>query len=123
MKPVVDLPQGPFTAILADPPWSYYNDSNLQSPRLVREGSMKYPPYPVMSSKDIAALPVKNIADKDSILFIWSTDYHLARCVEIMKSWGFDYKTVGFVLQKLTKSGTPFGRRLRLIIIHSDLAI
>lgn len=60
-----------------------------------------------MSTKDIINLPVKEIADDKCILFMWTTDYHLSRCCDVIKAWGFEYKTMGFVWQKLTNNGDP----------------
>ena len=97
-----------YQIIYADPPWSYYNDMTI----LPREnksggGSMTHPQYPVMSSADIKALPIKNIADDNCILFIWTTDYHLVKSIEVINSWGFQYKTVAFAWQKLDKKNNP----------------
>lgn len=97
-----------YQIIYADPPWSYYNDMTvIPEENHSGLGLMKKVPYPVMSSSDIKALPIKNLADDNCILFIWTTDYHLARCCEVIKEWGFDYKTVGFVWQKLNKQNQP----------------
>ena len=60
-----------------------------------------------MSSKDIMSLRVNELADDNCILFVWTTDYHLDRCLQIIKNWGFEYKTVGFVWLKKNKSGNP----------------
>ena len=68
---------------------------------------MRRPPYPVMSSKDIKELPVYSLANDDCILFCWTTDYHLTKCIEIITAWGFTYKTVGFVWSKRNKDNTP----------------
>jgi len=93
-----------YQIIYADPAWSYYNDSNAKPDCTTIKG-MRRPPYSVMSSVEIMNLPVKDIADNNAILFIWTTDYHLAKCLEVIKSWGFEYKTVGFVWAKKTKKG------------------
>lgn len=54
-----------------------------------------------MSIKDICNLPIKNISAENCILFIWTTDYHLGHCItEVIPSWGFEYKTIGFVWAK-----------------------
>lgn len=102
------FPEKKYKIILADPPWSYYNDMTVL-PEHNRSGLglMKKIPYKVMSTKDIKSLPVANITDDNCILFIWTTDYHLSRCCEVIKEWGFDYKTVGFVWQKLNKQNNP----------------
>lgn len=102
----MNLPTKKYKVIYADPPWSYYNDMTV-GPDCTTIKGMRRPPYPVMSSKDIANLPVSKIADDDCILFIWTTDYHLEKCFQIIKSWGFEYKTMGFVWQKLNKSNKP----------------
>ena len=93
-----------YQIIYADPPWSYYNDSTAK-PDCTTVKGMRRPPYQVMSSSEIKALPVNEITDNNAILFIWTTDYHLAKCIEVITDWGFEYKTVGFVWSKKTKKG------------------
>lgn len=94
-----------YEIIYADPAWSYYNDMTV-NPDCTTVRGMRRPPYPVMSISDICKLPVKNIATDNALLFIWTTDYHLARCIsEVIPSWGFEYKTIGFVWTKKDKSG------------------
>lgn len=95
-----------YQIIYADPPWSYYNDSNAKQNCTTVKG-MRRPPYAVMSSSDIMKLPIKKITDDNCILFIWTTDYHLNKCLEVIKEWGFEYKTVGFAWMKKNKSGKP----------------
>ena len=56
-----------------------------------------------MSLEDICALPVKNIADEKCMLFLWCTSSLLDYGFEVMKHWGFQYKTMGFVWVKMTK--------------------
>ena len=90
-----------YQIIYADPPWSYYNDTNAQ-PNCTTTKGMRRPPYPVMSSKEIEQLKVKDICDKNCILFIWTTDYHLEKCLKVINAWEFQYKTIGFVWNKKT---------------------
>ena len=100
----IQFPNKKYKIIYADPPWSYYNDSTAKTDCTTVKG-MRRPPYPVMSSMEIKTLPVKEIADDNAILFVWTTDYHLAKCIEIITAWGFEYKTIGFVWAKKTKKG------------------
>jgi len=100
------LPEKTYSIIYADPPWSYYNDTNAKADCTTVKG-MRRPPYPVMGSRDIMALPIAKIAAKNAILFIWTTDYHLEKALECMGAWGFIYKTIGFVWAKKNKSGNP----------------
>lgn len=95
-----------YNVIYADPPWSYYNDKTVNPDCTTRKG-MRRPPYPVMSSEDIGMLDVGEFAADDCILFCWTTDYHLSKCLEIIKKWGFEYKTIGFTWLKLTKQQKP----------------
>jgi N6-adenosine-specific RNA methylase IME4 len=62
-----------------------------------------------MSIDDIKNLPVKELADKKSVLFMWVTMPKLNECFDVIKEWGFEYKTVGFTWVKLNKNKpTPF---------------
>lgn len=96
-----------YQIIYADPAWSYYNDKTVLLEENKAKDFISRNPYKVMSTEDIKKLPVKNMTAENSILFIWTTDYHLSRCFEVIKSWGFEYKTVGFAWQKLTKNNKP----------------
>lgn len=108
VKEITPFPNKKYQIIYADPPWSYYNDMTVIPEKNNSSlGFMSKIPYPVMSSEDIKKLPIKNIADDNCILFIWTTDYHLSRCCEVIKEWGFNYKTIGFVWQKLNKKNKP----------------
>ena len=88
-----------YQIIYADPPWSYYNDSDAKFDCTTVKG-MRRPPYSVMGSESIKKLLVQDISAENCVLFIWSTDYHLEKCLEVIKSWGFQYKTIGFVWNK-----------------------
>lgn len=45
-------------------------------------------------------MDIKSICKKDSVCFMWVASACLACGIEIMESWGFKYKTVGFVWLK-----------------------
>ena len=97
-----------YKVIYADPPWSYYNDMTVTPEKNKSgKGSISKISYPVMSSSDIKKMPINDITMDDAILFIWTTDFHLAKCCEVIKAWGFEYKTIGFVWQKFNKNNQP----------------
>ena len=98
-----------YSVIYADPPWSYYNDVDAP-PDVTTTVGMRRPPYYVLGSNTIKNLPVEKIAEDDAILFLWVTDYHLVKGLEIMSVWGFEYKTIGFVWAKknLDRSSVVF---------------
>ncbi len=83
-----------YSIIYADPPWRY--DRKYGSG--VAENH-----YSTMSMKEISELPIKRIAHKNSILFMWATFPQLDVALEVIQAWGFCYKTVGFVWVKQTK--------------------
>jgi len=91
-----------YNIIYADPPWQYnkgvYQD-NGRKDRLLEEQ------YQTMSKKEIENLPIKKLADKDCALFLWVTDSHLCDGLELIKKWGFTYKTIAFVWVKKTNKG------------------
>jgi ParB/RepB/Spo0J family partition protein len=74
------LPTGPFQVIVADPPWRYESGNNL--------------PYPTMGIEEIMGLAASDIADEDAILWLWTTNAHLRVAFDVVKSWGFEYKTL-----------------------------
>ena len=59
--------------------------------------------YPTMELGQITALPVKELADKDAILFLWTTLPMIQEALQVIKAWGFEYKTTAFVWVKLNR--------------------
>lgn len=86
-----------YNIIYADPPWQYkvYSKKGL--------GRSAENHYSTMSLEDIQSLPVGNLAENDCALFLWTTIPLLKDCFSVIKSWGFEYKTVAFVWIKLNK--------------------
>jgi len=58
-----------------------------------------------MSIAEICQLKVQNITTQDAILFLWTIDGCLEKALEVTHSWGFRYRTIGFVWVKSYKSG------------------
>lgn len=90
-----------YDIIYADPPWKYESKYGSDMKKITDY-------YPVMTLKQIQQLPVKEIAKDTALLFIWVTDSHLPEGIEVIKSWGFKYKTVAFNWIKKTKKGNTF---------------
>jgi N6-adenosine-specific RNA methylase IME4 len=74
-----------FKTILCDAPWAIDFIKLKMRPNQVKM------PYPTMMTKQIMALPVKEIADKDCNLFLWTTHTYLPDALEVAKAWGFKY--------------------------------
>lgn len=78
---------GKFVVLYADPPWRYENPPMGGSNRSIENH------YPTMELEEICALPVGEIAHENSILFMWATSPKLAECFEVLRAWGFNYRT------------------------------
>lgn len=77
-----------YNVIYADPPWSY-NNMNIGC----RGESGAAGNYDVMNLQDIKDMPIDKIIQDNSILFLWATVPLLPDAIEVLKSWGFQYKT------------------------------
>ena len=89
------------STILADPPWRFHNRTGKVAPehrRLTR--------YSTMSFEDIGELPVASVACTTAHLYLWVPNALLPQGLEVMRSWGFHYKT-NLVWYKVRKDGGP----------------
>jgi N6-adenosine-specific RNA methylase IME4 len=93
---VILFPEGQYQVIYADPPWSY-NDKAAAGKR---GASFK---YPTQDKGWLRNLPVPSIAAPNSVLFLWVTMPLLDEGLDLIKAWGFEYKTVGFTWIKRNK--------------------
>ena len=83
-KHVQPFPQGKYAVILAEPPWKYDNSGFNEA----AEGQ-----YPTMSLEEICQLPVPDLTTKSTILFLWAVNPLLPEAMQVLKAWGFTYKT------------------------------
>ena len=93
-----------FPTILADPPWQFINRTGKIAPehrRLSRYGTMNL--------STIKALPVAEIGASTSHLYLWVPNALLPEGLEVMKAWGFTYKS-NIVWHKIRKDGGSDGR-------------
>lgn len=92
------LEEGKFKCILADPPWRFRAWSETKQAKAASRH------YHLMTTNDIAALPVARFADRNCILFLWATNPMLPAAFEVMQAWGFTYKTVAFTWAKSSRN-------------------
>lgn len=93
-----------YGTILADPPWQFANRTGKMAPehrRLAR--------YRTMNLQEIMELPISQLAMPKSHLYLWVPNALILEGLEVMKRWGFTYKT-NFVWYKIRKDGGPDGR-------------
>lgn len=96
---MIQLPNGKFKVIYADPPWTQKAWSAKGD-----EGRPQH--YDRMTLKAMCDLPISDMADKDCHLFMWTTSPHLEQAFTLMKAWGFKYSSVGFTWIKLNPKAT-----------------
>ena len=80
-----------YRVIYADPPWAYQTKGQHGAAG-TGEVSGAAHEYPTMSIDDICDIPVKEIAEPDSVLFLWTTSPHLYSAMNVIEAWGFVYK-------------------------------
>jgi len=93
-----------FATIMADPPWQFVNRTGKVAPehkRLSRYGTMPLP--------EIMALPVAQACAPTAHLYLWVPNALLPEGLEVMKAWGFHYKS-NIVWHKVRKDGGSDGR-------------
>lgn len=92
------LPKKKYSVIYADPPWTFKTYSEKGSEKKSAKAH-----YSLMSREEIMGLPVSEIAADDCALFLWATYPNLPEALEVIKAWGFTYKTVAFTWVKRCK--------------------
>jgi N6-adenosine-specific RNA methylase IME4 len=92
---------GDYRLIYADPPWTFATYSRKGKGR----SAEAY--YDCMPLAEIERLPVAEWAAKDCVLLLWATDPLLPTAFDVIRAWGFTYKTVGFYWAKLNKFADP----------------
>lgn len=86
-----------YAILYADPCWDY--DGREQHNKVERNKSVG-DHYNTMTLEELKKLKVPDITDSDALLFLWTSSPHLPQAIELMKSWGFEYKTIAFVWDK-----------------------
>ena len=95
------LPAGPFSTIVADPPWDY-------SRKLSGGGTSGYSPvhpsrggsrgaanhYPTLTLEQLQTLPVQAVAAVQAHLYLWTTSAFVVEAHMLAESWGFSPKVL-----------------------------
>jgi N6-adenosine-specific RNA methylase IME4 len=105
-----ELPNEEFDIIYADPPWDYNGKlqfdhsskdiENIDLSKNIFISSAVFK-YPTLKTNELMLLDVQKISKSDCLLFMWTTNPHLAQAIELGKAWGFEYRTVAFVWDKM----------------------
>jgi N6-adenosine-specific RNA methylase IME4 len=93
-----------FGTILMDPPWRFKNRTGKIAPE-----NKKLWRYRTLSLKEIETLPIDKLASPKCHLYLWCPNALLPQGLELMRKWGFEYKT-NLVWLKIRRDGGPDGR-------------
>ncbi len=80
-------PKGPYRVIVIDPPWRY----EKRAEDITHRGRN---PYPDMSTEEICALPVGELAEDNAILWLWTTNAFMRAAYQCLDAWGFQERTI-----------------------------
>ncbi|MFO1243167.1 MAG: MT-A70 family methyltransferase [Rickettsiales bacterium] len=95
---------GKFHTVLADPPWQFQNKTGKMAPEHKRLNR-----YPTLTLSEIKNIPVGDFAEEPAHLYLWVPNALLPEGLEVMKAWGFNYKT-NIIWHKIRKDGGSDGR-------------
>lgn len=109
----MDFPKGPYSLILADPPWAFrtFNGASrtptqkkfasssgaVGEAKTFREAEDH---YPTMAFDEMAKLPVEDACAKDAFLAMWVVGSHLDEALALGEAWGFTFVTDLFCWMK-----------------------
>ena len=82
----MNLPNKKYKTIYADPPWPEYGGGKI------KRGADRH--YNLMTIKEIMSLPIQDICAENAHLYLWVTNNYLPAGLDVMKAWGFTYKTM-----------------------------
>ena len=98
---------GPYDVVLADPPWRY-EFSKSKSRRIENQ-------YETMTQTAICAITIPTT--KDAVLYLWATAPKLPEALEVMRAWGFQYKTMAVWDKEIIGMGYWFRGQHELLIV------
>jgi N6-adenosine-specific RNA methylase IME4 len=92
---------GPYRVATIDVAWAYEPEGDAE--KAAYRGAW---PYPTLTIEQACALPVGSIMHADSILWMWVTNFILARGLHlaVLRAWGFEPKTI--ITWEKDKAGT-----------------
>jgi N6-adenosine-specific RNA methylase IME4 len=93
--PFGDIEERSAGLVYADPATTFVTHS--------ARGDKKAPPYATMSKSELLRLPVWKLAAPHCALAMWATQTNLDFSIDLIKRWGFEYKTA-LAWAKLSKT-------------------
>jgi len=105
---MIPFPEKKYKIIYADPPWDYHTAWKRENSDSAGIWGLANNHYQTIEFEQLKKLPINNIADADCFLFMWATFPQLNEALELIKAWGFEYKTVAFNWIKKHENGSYF---------------
>lgn len=108
------LPVGPFSVVLADPPWRFRTWNETNDAKSARRH------YSLLERDEIEAIPVRDVLAPDCALFMWATWPTIFQAQGVIKAWGFRYSGLAWEWLKFNPAtgkyafGTGYGTRKNL---------
>ena len=88
---IIEKTDKKYRIVYADPPWKY-NEVNHQTQGNFQSKTLG-DHYPSLSISELCELPIKDLTEKNAVMFFWVTSPLLEECFPVIKAWGFKYKT------------------------------
>lgn len=101
--PFVGLDRNAYSLLCIDPPWTF----RTYSPKGWGKSAQRH--YDCMTLGDIRALPVRDLAAKDCLVWLWATAPLLDVQIDVLKGWGARYVSSGAWCKTTAKGGLAFG--------------
>jgi len=84
---LIPFPKKKYKTIVIDPPWPINFIKRRERPK---QTAM---PYKLMPLEEIYNLPIPKISNKNTSLFLWTTNKFLHEAFHLLKHWGFKYNS------------------------------
>jgi N6-adenosine-specific RNA methylase IME4 len=98
-----------YPVIYLDPPWRYdYAESDS---RAIENQ------YPTMSLDEIKAMNMDQVAFDDCVMFMWATSPKLAEALDVLRAWGFEYRTCAVWDKQKIGMGYYFRQQHELLLV------
>jgi N6-adenosine-specific RNA methylase IME4 len=95
---------GKYRTIVADPPWQY--EPHVRGTSSFGPRSDHALPYQQMTISEIAELPITDLAEDESHLYLWTTNRYLRAAFDLIEGWGFTFRQV--LVWRKVGCPTPF---------------
>lgn len=96
-----------YNVIYADCPWDYDNKKTGRALDGTGANMAAGDKYKTITLEDLCNMPIKQITQKDCILFLWAVVPMMPEAFKVLDAWGFTYKTM-LTWRKVMSQGLGF---------------